>query len=169
MPKKKQVVRILRQTLDIHRFPAFCGFTVAVRLLLQPLFEKLLPTDARIHPGGYPAAAALVSRQGLASFSAGALAAAGGLQLLNARQTSDAGRTLDLTLFALTRAVDIIVGELWEKRKARRVRAGKFNKLDSSVGYVADSLVFSVSTAVIMFTWFYYPEKLPAYAIHLCN
>jgi len=160
---KKQVVQVLRQTLDIHRFPAFCGFTVTARLVLQPLFEKLLAADAQINLGANPAAAALVSRQCLASFSAGALAAAGGLQLLNARQTGEAGRTLDLTLFALTRAVDIIVGELWEKRKGRHVRAGAFGKLDSSIGYVADSLVFAASTAVIMFAWFYYPEKLPAY------
>jgi len=37
-----------------------------------------------------------------------------------------AGRTMDLTLFAVTRAVDVIVGELWAQRKSRRAAAGQW-------------------------------------------
>lgn len=40
-----------------------------------------------------------------------------------------AGRTMDLTLFAVTRAVDVLVGELWAQRKARRVGAGQWTKV----------------------------------------
>jgi hypothetical protein len=36
-----------------------------------------------------------------------------------------AGRTMDLSLFAVTRALDVIIGELWSHRKARRTGSGK--------------------------------------------
>jgi hypothetical protein len=44
-----------------------------------------------------------------------------------------AGRTMDLTLFAVTRAVDVVVGELWSQRKAGRVAAGKWTKVDLAI------------------------------------
>src|SRR6266536_5314078 len=37
-----------------------------------------------------------------------------------------AGRTMDLTLFAVTRASDVIVGELWSQRKTRRIATGNW-------------------------------------------
>lgn len=40
-----------------------------------------------------------------------------------------AGRTIDLTLFAATRAIDVLVGELWSQRRARRQVAGKWTKV----------------------------------------
>lgn len=36
---------------------------------------------------------------------------------------------MDLTLFAVTRAVDVLVGELWAQRKARRIAAGRWTKV----------------------------------------
>lgn len=44
-----------------------------------------------------------------------------------------AGRSLDLTLFAVTRALDVIVGELWARRKQKRLAAGKRWTLVSTV------------------------------------
>lgn len=38
-----------------------------------------------------------------------------------------AGRTIDLTLFAVTRALDIVVGELWTQRKARKMGNGTWS------------------------------------------
>lgn len=43
-----------------------------------------------------------------------------------------AGRTMDLTLFAATQAVDVIIGELWARHKARRQRAGTWTKVPLS-------------------------------------
>lgn len=40
-----------------------------------------------------------------------------------------AGRTIDLTLFAATQAVDVIVGELWARHKSRRQTAGRWTKV----------------------------------------
>lgn len=40
-----------------------------------------------------------------------------------------AGRTLDLTLFAATQAVDVIVGEVWSRHRARRTAAQSWTKV----------------------------------------
>jgi len=42
-----------------------------------------------------------------------------------------AGRTMDLSLFAVTRALDVIIGELWSQRKASRTASGKWSKVQS--------------------------------------
>lgn len=91
-----QLLRILKQSLEIHRFPVFCGFTVALNHLLQPLFDALFSANSLSSRSS-----ALLSRNAAASFFASSTAAAGGLCLLNSKSTGDAGRTLDLTLFAL--------------------------------------------------------------------
>ena len=39
------------------------------------------------------------------------------------------GRTLDLTLFTVTRALDVIVGELWSRHSTRRKGAQKWTKV----------------------------------------
>lgn len=41
------------------------------------------------------------------------------------------GRTLDLTLFAVTRAADVLVGELWSQRRSRRKANGKWTVVSS--------------------------------------
>ncbi|RDA90186.1 hypothetical protein CP533_1026 [Ophiocordyceps camponoti-saundersi (nom. inval.)] len=72
-----------------------------------------------------------------------------------------AGRTLDLTLFAVTQALDVVVGELWSRRKARRVAARKWSGLDDFISRMADPMSFVASCAVIMWAWFYAPDSLP--------
>jgi hypothetical protein len=77
------------------------------------------------------------------------------------RTTRYAGRTLDLTLFAFTRALDVIVGELWSRHKARRKAAGRWTALESAVSRLTDPAVFAVSSGLIMWTWIYLPSHLP--------
>ena len=72
-----------------------------------------------------------------------------------------AGRTIDLTLFAVHRALDIIVGSLWSRRRARRVARGQWSTLEASVSHFADAGVFALSAALVMWAWFYQPERLP--------
>lgn len=72
-----------------------------------------------------------------------------------------AGRTLDLTLFAATRALDVIVGELWARRKERRVAAGSWTGLEALMGRLVDPAIFSASSALVMWAWFYVPSRLP--------
>ncbi|KAI9767163.1 MAG: hypothetical protein M1839_004618 [Geoglossum umbratile] len=72
-----------------------------------------------------------------------------------------AGRTMDLTLYAVTRALDVVVGELWSSRKARRTAAGRWTRLESLIGHTADAGVFALSSGLVMWAWFYLPDRLP--------
>ncbi|KAH0544861.1 hypothetical protein FGG08_001090 [Glutinoglossum americanum] len=81
---------------------------------------------------------------------------------LRARTTPPlAGKTMDLTLYAVTRALDVVVGELWSTRKARRVATGRWTRLESFIGRTADAGVFAFSSGMVMWAWFYRPDRLP--------
>lgn len=74
-----------------------------------------------------------------------------------------AGRTLDLTLFAATRALDVIVGEVWARRRKhlppshnRTTRA-----LDRLTSELTDPLIFATTSGIVMWNWFYSPDALP--------
>ncbi|KAI9843856.1 MAG: hypothetical protein M1838_002428 [Thelocarpon superellum] len=71
------------------------------------------------------------------------------------------GRTMDLTLFAATRAVDVIVGALWARRRVRRIAGGQWTQVESWVGQLTDAAVFALSASVVMWSWFYHPHRLP--------
>lgn len=43
------------------------------------------------------------------------------------------GRTLDLTLFTVTRALDVLVGELWSQHATRRKGVQKWTKVSLRV------------------------------------
>ena len=47
------------------------------------------------------------------------------------RTTRFAGRTMDLTLFAVTRASDVVIGELWSQRKDLRKAAENWTMVSS--------------------------------------
>lgn len=76
-----------------------------------------------------------------------------------------AGRTLDLTLFAAVRALDVIIGELWSQRRSHcaptsgRSTAGA--RLDRLTSNLADPLIFSLTSGIVMWNWFYSPQSLP--------
>lgn len=72
-----------------------------------------------------------------------------------------AGRTMDLTLFSVTRALDAILGDIWASRKARRLSANTWGRADMAVSYFTDPAIFAASSALIMWCWTYLPEKLP--------
>lgn len=72
-----------------------------------------------------------------------------------------AGRTLDLSLFAATRALDVVVGELWSRWKARRLAARKWTRAEALVSRLTDSTMFAFSTGLIMWAWIYEPARLP--------
>lgn len=65
-----------------------------------------------------------------------------------------AGKTIDLTLFAFVRAADIVVSLLWSSRPDTN-RASIFLSKNSS------SILFAISSATIMNTFFYHPSQLP--------
>ncbi|KAF2470701.1 uncharacterized protein BDR25DRAFT_31933 [Lindgomyces ingoldianus] len=78
------------------------------------------------------------------------------LQARSLSRTDLAGRTMDLTLFSIIRALDIIVSRAW--------RATPFSKDSSRLRFISwssPSLLFCFSAATIMHAWFYSPSRLP--------
>ncbi|KAI1740569.1 integral membrane protein [Xylaria scruposa] len=162
--------RILAGGLDPQRFPTFCATLIGGTTLLDVLVRKLINRWK-------PQLSGIVRRRlsiWISSFVAGWLS----LRLLQSKKTNAfaekkavdgdkqetvryAGRTLDLTLFAATRAVDVVVGELWSQRRRRRVAAGQWSWLDSFISKMADPSIFAISCALIMWAWFYTPCALP--------
>lgn len=72
-----------------------------------------------------------------------------------------AGRTMDLTLFAFTRALDVIACVAWDRWRRRRKAQNRWTFAESLVPQLADAGVFAASAAIVMWAWFYLPERLP--------
>lgn len=73
-----------------------------------------------------------------------------------------AGRTLDLSFFAVTRAADVLVSVSWGAWKRQRRGKGSSTSIRDLAQPLADAGVFAVSSAIVMWAWFYLPERLPA-------
>lgn len=61
-----------------------------------------------------------------------------------------AGRTLDLTQFAVVRALDVVIGELWAQRKAFKLARNRWHKSDDLIAYFTDPALFAVSSSLVM-------------------
>lgn len=72
-----------------------------------------------------------------------------------------AGRTTDLTLFAVTRSAEAVVGQLWSRHRVTRIAKAKWTPLEAMISKNADAAVFALSSGMVMWAWFYYPSKLP--------
>lgn len=72
-----------------------------------------------------------------------------------------AGRTLDLTLFTFSRAVDAITCIAWDRWRRRRKAQNCWTFAESIAPQLADTALFAASSAVVMWAWFYAPERLP--------
>lgn len=66
------------------------------------------------------------------------------------------GRTLDLTFFGGIRALDICISVAWSRWRASK---GK-KELHTIQNYTAPAL-FATSSALVMWNWFYKPNRLP--------
>ncbi|KAH8811735.1 hypothetical protein F5884DRAFT_670309 [Xylogone sp. PMI_703] len=158
---------ILSGALECQRFPAFCATLIPLRKVIGKLLK------------GWSG----IARQRLSVWLATFIAAWLSLSLLQSKKSdayidyvSDpdvpegsksvrpvrfAGRTMDLTLFAVCRGLDVIIGELWSQRKARRIANCKWTKLESSISALTDSTIFAASSALIMWAFMYTPSRLP--------
>ncbi|KAF1962841.1 hypothetical protein CC80DRAFT_541989 [Byssothecium circinans] len=77
---------------------------------------------------------------------------------LSARSLSRAdlaGRTMDLTLFTVIRALDVLVSRTWEYLPLKPT--SKLRRLS----HATPPLLFCFSAATIMHAWFYSPSRLP--------
>ncbi|KAI1411701.1 hypothetical protein F5Y13DRAFT_164862 [Hypoxylon sp. FL1857] len=168
--------RILRGGLELQRFPTFCaalvGGTTLLEVVLDSALSRLLSTSQLT----------ILVQKRLSRWLSSFISAWFSLRLLQSKKSdgfSDtvtinsnlqparretiryAGRTLDLTLFATTRALDVIVGELWSRRRQRRAAAGQWTQLETLLSKLTDTTIFATSSALIMWAWFYSPCKLP--------
>ncbi|KAI2632411.1 hypothetical protein GGR54DRAFT_627752 [Hypoxylon sp. NC1633] len=168
--------RILCGGLDLQRFPTFCAALVGGSTLLEVLLGRAL---SRLWTGQLPT----LTRNRLSRWLSTFIAAWLSLRLLQSKKSdgfsetipstsasSDsgkqetiryAGRTLDLTLFAAIRALDVIVGEIWAQRRRRRTAAGQWTQIESLVSKLTDPTIFAASSALVMWAWFYSPSQLP--------
>lgn len=72
-----------------------------------------------------------------------------------------AGRTMDLTLFTLTRAVDAMACLAWSTWRHRHKTQNRVTVLEAIAPQLADAGAFAASSAIVMWAWFYLPERLP--------
>lgn len=61
----------------------------------------------------------------------------------------------------MTRALDVIGGELWHRRKLRRQAANKWTAAEAAISRLTDPAIFALSSGLIMWTWIYLPSRLP--------
>ncbi|KAI2473391.1 hypothetical protein F4781DRAFT_189970 [Annulohypoxylon bovei var. microspora] len=169
--------RILRGGLELQRFPTFCaalvGGTTLLEVLLGTAFNRLLSssqltalTRKRLLTWLSSFISAWLSLRLLQSKESDSFAETIGIdpdKLQNAKQETIryAGRTLDLTLFASTRALDVIVGEIWSRKRSLRVASDRWTRGESLISKLTDPTIFATSSALIMWAWFYCPSKLP--------
>ncbi|KAG9248988.1 hypothetical protein BJ878DRAFT_197477 [Calycina marina] len=167
------LLAILRGGLELQRFPTFCaalvGGSTLFEIPLRNLFFQLgtrLTSSARFRFTRWVATfvAAWLSLKLLQSKKSEAFTECVTYDTPDGRQTrlkQFAGRTMDLTLFAVTRALDIMVGELWSRRKLRKTAAGTLTSVEKLTSRLTDSAIFSISCALIMWAWVYSPDRLP--------
>ncbi|KAI9826185.1 MAG: hypothetical protein M1819_007441 [Sarea resinae] len=73
-----------------------------------------------------------------------------------------AGKTIDLTLFAVTRAIDVLVRSAWKQYKFASPTTDPSPPRTSAFSNLPDSLIFAISSGTIMYSWFYHPSRLPS-------
>lgn len=72
-----------------------------------------------------------------------------------------AGKTMDLTLFAVIRATDILIGRLWSCHRSHRIAKNRWSRIEHCVSHLTDAGIFVVSAGAVMWAWVYLPERLP--------
>ena len=72
-----------------------------------------------------------------------------------------AGSSMDLTLFAVSRATETLIHDLWVRRRKSRQLLGKWTAFERMISRYADSWLFATSAGTVMWAWFYLPHRLP--------
>lgn len=68
---------------------------------------------------------------------------------------------MDLTLFAVSRALETIIHRFWTRRKLLRIQQKRWTRWEQFVSHYADASLFATSAGVVMWAWFYLPDRLP--------
>ncbi|KAL4910108.1 hypothetical protein BDW74DRAFT_48329 [Aspergillus multicolor] len=189
--KLEELVRVLAGTLRLESFPTFCGVLVGGSTFLPLLTSRVLQTACRrlgSDPRSLSSRRVFQLIQLATAFVSAWLSfhilnkrpvslqtVYGQSQNETGQETTDfqqatglqsrqpprfAGRTMDLTLFTVTRALDSLVCIIWSWAQ-QKWRAGHHQTLRNIIPGLADAAVFAASAAVVMWAWFYAPERLP--------
>ncbi|MCJ1227180.1 hypothetical protein MMC12_003835 [Toensbergia leucococca] len=75
--------------------------------------------------------------------------------------TTMVGRTMDLTLFALVRALESVVFNIWTRHRTSRIARKRWTIVEVTISRLADAGIFAFSAGVVMWAWFYIPDRLP--------
>lgn len=76
-------------------------------------------------------------------------------------RTPLAGKTMDLTLFVATRAVETVVADIWSRHKTSRISKNSWTSTEAAISHLADAGVFAISAGTVMWAWVYLPDRLP--------
>lgn len=181
------MAQVLAGPLRINSFPTFCAALVGGSTWLPLLLYRILASIAGSSNGDIRKSQTL---RRLIRFVTAFFTAWFSFELLNKKRTlswdsrskrvasdqepgKDAanpldhprpelvGRTMDLTLFTVTRAVDVIACLAWNRWYRQRKAQNRWTLAESLAPSLADAGVFAMSAAVVMWAWFYEPERLP--------
>ena len=166
----------------MRRFPTFCAVLVGGYTFLQNPF-RIIYQNACIYLIGHNQKrwAAQRLEVTISRFLAAIISAWMSLAILNTptdnsravpkpaekldilepkpKSPQQAGKTIDLTLFSTTRALEALTVKLWHYHVHASVGApSTFTKILSQY---ADPFLFAASSSTIMWSWFYHPENLP--------
>lgn len=133
----RRVIKAIKGGVRFDGFAMVCVIILGGRKVLEPIIERV--SKRKISP---------ITTTLLASFGS---SLAGMMYWHRSRPRK---RTVDLTLAALVRAIDVIVQNFWRNRPPTTSAEGLLKK-------EADTIVFAASCTIIMFAWFYNPERLP--------
>ncbi|PTD04154.1 hypothetical protein HYE67_004431 [Fusarium culmorum] len=163
----KSAIRIVKTGFNPQRFPTFCAILAGGTTLLQEPLKSILEKTAKgLSEAGPTFLAAWFGLRLLHSYEGRAYTETvppkeGSPPDTEPQTVRFAGRTMDLTLFAVTRALDVVVGDVWARHKARRLASNKWTKTERFVSRFVDPLVFAASSGLVMWAWFYHPKRLP--------
>ena len=82
-------------------------------------------------------------------------------RISNHQSSPHAGRSLDLTLFTVSRSIETVIGYLWVRWRTSRMASARWTSIEAFISYMADPIVFAASSGVVMWSWFYHPNRLP--------
>ncbi|KAF3766351.1 hypothetical protein M406DRAFT_89160 [Cryphonectria parasitica EP155] len=165
-PLLESLGKILRAGTQLNRFPTFCAALVGSSTLLEVRHDITITAQAFRNGSLLTSVSSWIACSTESIFSTakeGHQPAGQGSPASPEAIKPQAGRTLDLTLFAATRALDVIIGELWSQRRVvRSPSASRTTRtLDYLTSTLTDPLIFALTSGIVMWNWFYAPHALP--------
>lgn len=165
----RSVYFILSNALAAHGFPVFCGLLVGSSTLLNVVFRTMIDCIALTSACQGWRKRRRISLF-IARFLSTLISAWSAMPLLDtseklsrdATQFSKAGEnTIDMTVFAIVRALDSSLCLLGSRHRKRRLAGKAKGALQKYTVEHVDVALFITSAAVVMWAWIYRPDALP--------